>query len=477
MLFPRRTYVVLICALLLLFASTLVHRVSHFDDAWCTEQSYWLLKDGVVRSELFRGYNRWHEQLYVFHKAFVYLQAGILYFTGPTVWGARATPLLFTAVGWLLLLFYFRRNLEGQLLATLLYVGCGTLWLFGVDNRPETMVAAFGFTSFLLLQQTNRSFLLLVLAGVAAGIAALAHLNGLVYIAAGAGWLLLAQRNWRAALVFGVAGGCTAGLYLLDALLNGQLELLLYQFTHDHVTQNNQHWDTKLRLMAQYHRLFFHSEGEGPLTALVIVVALVLSWRRSGRVLLTPTAQYTLLLVGTFWVLTKSNTAYYFLLFVPFFVVLVAEWVLTIPLTAARRAVLFSLLLCYPLGSALRGYYLLKENAMHPNTLAKNAHLARYMPQRGAKVIAPIDFFFGQMPNYRVRGLTYYALLNANEYQGQLALNDFFALAEQDTVRYIVSDLRVRNQVYHIPADAPSHIGSYHKIFQNQWHSVFERRP
>ncbi|UOG76900.1 glycosyltransferase family 39 protein [Hymenobacter tibetensis] len=476
-LFPRKVYYGAVVLLLLLLASTLYHRISHFDDAWCTEQSYWLLKDGIVRSELFRGYNYWHERLYVFHKAFVYVQALLLSGVGFSVWGARTTPMLFTAVGLGLLLLYFRRKPEHQWLAATLYIGCGCLWIFGVDNRPDSMVAAFGFASYMLLRRPDASFLRLLLAGVLAGIAGLTHLNGIIYVAAGTFWLL-AHRGWLRAGWFGLVGTLTVSTYLLDAALDNQIDRLVYQFTHDHVTQSNLHWWSKLAVMADYHRLFMHSEGETFLTVLFLVVVVVLWRHRPSLKLLTPSMQYLLLLLGLFWLLTKSNNVYYFLLFVPFLIATLVELTLAAAplLTQPQRLVVVVAFCAYPLGGLIRAFYLVRENQTYPNTLVENARLAAYMPQQGAKIIAPIDFFFGQMNNYRVRGLTYYALLNANEYAGQLPLDTFFALATQDSVRYIVTDQRTWNQAYQVPADAPSQIGPYQRVFQDKWHSVYVRR-
>ncbi|HLK96989.1 MAG TPA: hypothetical protein VK364_04410, partial [Hymenobacter sp.] len=127
----------------------------------------------------------------------------------------------------------------------------------------------------------------------------------------------------------------------------------------------------------------------------------------------------------------------------------------------------------YPMGSVLRAYYLIRENQTYPNVAVENARLAAYMPHQGTKIIAPIDFFFGQMDNYRIRSLTYYSLLNSTQYQDQLTVPEFFAMAAQDSVMYIVSDHRTWNQAYHIPPNAPARIGAYQRVFQDQWHSIY----
>lgn len=476
LLLPHRAYYLAIAGLAFLFGSTLPHRIEHFDDAWCAEQAYWLLKEGHVRSELFRGLNFWEDRLYVFHKAFVYAQAPVLWAFNFSVVGAKTTPLLFAGAGLGLLLRYFRGRGEAQALAAALYLGCGTLVLFGFDNRPETMVMAFGFASYLVLSRERLPAGRLVLAGALAGLAALAHLNGLVYVAAGALWLLW-QRGWRPAAIFGVAGGLTTGLYLLDALLDGRLDRLVYQFVQDPVTAANQHLAAKLAVMADYHQTFFHSEGETFLTALLLLGLLVLARRRATRPALSPALRYLLLLLGLFWLLTKSDTAYYYLLFVPFFVVVFVEAVLAAAprLAPWQRTAVLGLLALYPVGAGLRAYNLLRENRTYPDTEAENARLAAFMLVRGAKVIAPIDFFFGQIANYRIHSLSYYYFVEVRQYHGQLPLPTFFDLAARDTVRYVVTDQRHVNEVYYVPADAPVRVGPYRRVFQDAWHSVYVR--
>ncbi|UOR04060.1 hypothetical protein MUN82_14030 [Hymenobacter aerilatus] len=476
MLLPRTTYYVILCALLLLFATTLWHRISHFDDAWSTELSYQLLKDGFVRSSLFGNYQQWDEHLYMYHKAFVYVQAGILYFIGFDIWAARATTLLFTGSCLLLLLVYFRPRKEQQLLAALLYVGCGSLWLFGVDSRPETMVATFGFASFLLLQKGILSPRRLLLAGALAGFAALTHLNGLIYIGAGTFWLL-PRSGWRGVILFSAAGSLVAGLFLADALIDDQLPLLLYQFTHYPVNQNNHDVLLKLHTMARYDRIFFHSEGEAPLTVLLIMVILITSWGRPIQKMFTPAARYLVWLLVVFWLLTKSHNAYYYILFVPFFIVIITEAVSTVELPKLRRYAIAALIALYPLGSATRAYNLLRENYTYPPVATENARLASRMPQKNTKIIAPMSFFFGQMDNYHIKSLTYYSFIDQDYYNKQLTTKQFFDLAARDTVRYIISDFRKSNKINYIKPDTPTRVGPYRRVYKDQWHSVYAWQP
>ena len=480
-LFPAWYYYLAAALLLAAFASTLHGRIVHFDDAWMAEQSYWLLRDGHVRSEFFRGLNRAEDYQFITHKLFVYFQAGLMALFGNGVYVAKSTALIFWAVGLILLLRYFRRAaVEARWLAAVLYLGCGSLMLFGFDGRPETMAMSFGLASFLLLRQPDARAGRLLLAGVAGGAAALTTLNGLVFLGAGGLWLLR-QRGWSAAVLFGIAGGLTASLYALDSVLAGEFPLFLYQFGHFPEMQSNMHWWAKLDVMSSYHHLFLHSEGETFLTLLALATV-ALTWRRPTHVADSrqprPAALYLLLLLGVFWLLTKSDSSFYFVMFAPFLIIVVVERLLDglawLPPQRARWLRL--LVLLYPLGAGLRMYYLLRENQTYIRPEVENARLARHMPRHGARIIAPLDFFFGQAGNYQMHSLTYYAYLNASDYNNQLPLADFFVLAARDSVEYIVTDHRRRNHVYLVPDTAAAHIGNYQRVYKNQWHSVYVRQ-
>ena len=63
-LFPIRVYQSILLLILSSLAVTFFHRAEYFDEAWFAEQSFWLIRDGKVRSELFHGYNEWENDYY-----------------------------------------------------------------------------------------------------------------------------------------------------------------------------------------------------------------------------------------------------------------------------------------------------------------------------------------------------------------------------------------------------------------------------
>lgn len=476
-LLPPKVYYVAVSLLVLLIISTFPGRVLHFDDAWNAEQAYWLWQDGYVHSNFFGGAfaapQAPGEQLFLYHKAFIYAQAPVAGLLGFGVYAVKATALLFALLTLGLLLSYFSRaTAEARWLAAFLFLGCGTVLEYCFVNRAETMVMAGGLASFMLLRASRPRP---ALAGAVAGLAALAHLNGTVYLVAGALWLLWQRAGWPSLLRFAAAGTAVCSLYLLDALMAGQLPRLLAQFTQAPINQGNLHGAQKLRIMLDYPQIFLHSESQICLT-LLLVAALLLArpTRRSGQ---NAALKYLLLLLLGFWVLTARPAAYYFLLFVPFIVIVVVELSLAAAPQWRRptRLAWVVLLLLYPAGSVVRAAYLWAARPPEP-VAARNARLAAYMPRHGSRAVVPLDFFFEQARHYQARSLTYYALLNDAQYGGQLPLRQFFQMLAQDSVQYLVTD-HTRNQAFHVPADAPPRIGQYRRVYQTPQNSVYVRQP
>ncbi|AUD01862.1 ArnT family glycosyltransferase [Spirosoma pollinicola] len=471
-LFSSRTYSSSLFLLIVFLFITFISRAEYFDEAWFAEQSFWFLRDGQVRSELFRGYNGWETGLYVFHKLFVYAGALTMYFTGFSVASSKLVSIFFGLLAGYLVWQYSRKaSREQQWLSVLLYFGCGTLIRYISVNRPETMCMALGLASYLVLDTQDSTKPKPILAGILAGLSALTHLNGLIYLVTGAGWLVL-RIGWRPAFLFSIAGGLTVSLYGLDAWLDGNLAVLAKQFLGDPATQQNLHLSDKLSVLADYHQIFFYGQNETALTVLVLLCGIAF---RRYITLTQPVFLYTLLLIISFWLLTKSITDIYFLLIMPWFAILIAFWLTTyLPRQPAwQRKAAQVLLVLYCLVSVVQFVNVINENREALNTEAHNALLASYMPEKHTPVIAPIEFFFGQMDNYKILGMTYFHLLEREK--GAIPLNTFFKRAEQANVTYIISDHRL-NASYDIPVNAPAQIGVYRRVFQDSWNTVYARQ-
>lgn len=472
MIIPRRQLTVFLFILITLTSLTYFHRTAHFDDAWFAEQSYWLVQNGWVRSELFRGYNNWEDRIYVFHKLFIYAGALLMGATNFDLpFSKLLTPLFSCLTGWLIWYYNRRESIEQRLLAVVLYLGCGTIIRYFFINRPEIMCMSLGFASYVFMERSVGHRPKLIVAGIFAGLAALTHLNGILYLMAGFSWLLL-RINWRSAIWFGIAGGLTLSLYGLDALLDSNIDTMVMQFLNDPATQSSLKLTDKLSVMLNYHQLFFHSHGEVPLTVLTLLC--LLTFRRHLQ-FTHPVFLYLLLLVGLFWLLSKSNFDFYYILFVPWLALLTAYCSTTFLPQVSRRyqSVAKWLLTGYLIASLFSVGKVMQENYTEIYIPPYNAQLAQHMPRHNTKIIAPISFFWGQYSNYQIHGLTYYSLIERRN--GQIPLLTFFTMADRDNVEYIVSD-GFKNESYEIPQKAPERIGRFRRIFQDQFTSIYARQ-
>lgn len=132
-------------------------------------------------------------------------------------------------------------------------------------------------------------------------------------------------------------------------------------------------------VMVNYHQLFFHSHGEVPLSTLAILC--LLTFRRSIQ-FLQPVVLYLALLLITFWLLTKSNFDFYYILFVPWPVILTTTCLtIYLPERAVwQQRVGQGLMVGYLAFSFLSISRVLIENNAHPYVQSYNASLARHMP-------------------------------------------------------------------------------------------------
>ncbi|GAB3256857.1 hypothetical protein GCM10027347_18930 [Larkinella harenae] len=307
---------------------TYYHRNPTGDDAWFAEQSYWLQKTGIIRSNFFKGVLGWDTHLLVSHKLFLLVGAGLIKLFGPQLPVVQLVGFVsfcFLVGG---LIYYLKQqhddSFSWSLLAVLILLFSNRLLIkMSFENRPEIMLAALGFGSFLALNARTQTVSKAALAGFLAGSALLAHLNGVIYLLAGFGTLLYIRQH-KTAVIFALTGSFTALLYFADVIQTEHgFETWYYQFRHDPATQNAFGWSSKLMVMLTFPRMFFYSPEEIALSLLV----LFLLWNQRALIKNLPTRLkvYSLFLVLSFWIITKKNSGLYCVLFMPFMIALAYE--------------------------------------------------------------------------------------------------------------------------------------------------------
>ncbi len=167
-----------------------------------------------------------------------------------------------------------------------------------------------------------------------------------------------------------------------------------FQFRNDPATQNAFGLYAKMLVMLTYPKLFF-SPPEN--TALSLLLAFMF-WTQQRFIKDLPKLLkiYSLILIIAFWLITKRNTGYYLILFMPFMLVLIYELYKAKPFdTIGLRVVLFVYFLIGLFGT----FQLINKNL---NT--------EYLPVAYKKLeksisptqlgLVPLTFFFNEYEHY-----------------------------------------------------------------------------
>ncbi|MCF0055820.1 hypothetical protein [Dyadobacter sp. CY356] len=375
------------------------HRYASGDDAWFAEQSYWLHKEGVIRSEFFRGLLGWEKQLLVSHKLFLIFGAGMIHLFGYELPVLQYVSIIFFAILVGEIIFYIRREEKTinswYLPAILILVFSNRILVkMSFENRPEIMLAALGFGSFLFISKNKPHHLQSLAAGMLAGMAVLTHLNGVIYFIAGAG-MLFYLKQYKNALTFSIAGGLISLLYFVDIIQAADgFKTWHYQFIHDPATQNAMGLASKLMVMVTYPVLFFHSPEQVALS--LLLTFLLWNQRLFLKQLPVPLRIYSIILLLVFWLITKKNSGVYLTLFLPFMLVLTYELYKIKPFKTIALKVILGVYFIIGIYGTIQIIY---KNLTLEYLPVSYQRLQKDIPdhQRG---FVPLTFFFNEMDNY-----------------------------------------------------------------------------
>ncbi|SOD95530.1 hypothetical protein [Spirosoma fluviale] len=399
MLFTPRFLVTILSVLFFLFLLTLWHRTPTGDDAWFAEQSYWLQKDGLIRSEFFRGTLGWENQLLVSHKLFLLFGAGLIKLFGfglPTVQFVGLIPFVIILVE---ITAYIRQKnklnpLYFIFLVLILIFSNRLLIRLSFENRPELMLAALGFGSFLCLKPGSHPLRSAALAGLLAGLAMLCHLNGVIYLIAGAGTYLYTRR-FKEAVLFSIVGGLTLSGYFIDIVqAKDGFSIWYYQFRHDPATQTAFGWHSKLVVMLTFPKMFFESPEQAALSGLLVFML----WHQRRFIHQLPRLikVYPIILLISFWIITKHGSGSYMPLFMPFMLVILYELYYSNPFMSwGLRSVLAAYFIIGLYGTV----EIIYRNYALGSLPVAYQKLRPYIPGNATGLV-PLTFFFDEYDQY-----------------------------------------------------------------------------
>jgi hypothetical protein len=395
----RQHAILLIVFLIVATIASYINRTPTGDDAWFAEQSFWMLEDGVIRSEFFRGLNGWDEELLVSHKLFLWFGAALMFLFGydfPVVLFTGFIPFL-ALIG--LLLFYLTDRKDERTsttILTLLFLLFANRLLvkMSFQNRPEMLLAALGFAAFLLLFTGRQTAVKVMLGGMLSGLAFVAHMNGVIYLIAG--FLTLALlKQYKHVFFFSVAGFTSSLLYLIDIIDRPDgFNKWLFQFTNDPAAAHGLQTGKKLMQLLTYPRLFFYSPEQIALSVLFVYVL----WHQRQFLRSLPVAlkTYTICLFLSFWLITKSNSGMYMVLFIPFILAILYEAYARKPfLTRGLQVCLAGYLAIGVFGMG----QLIQKNWQFRDLPESYEALRKHLPEEGTGLV-PLTFFFNEYEEY-----------------------------------------------------------------------------
>ncbi|KAA0989992.1 hypothetical protein [Dyadobacter aurulentus] len=468
---PKKQLTVVLALFVALALTTYFYRYPTGDDAWLGEQAFWLEKGGIIRSEFFRGLVGCEKQIFVCHKLFVVFGAMMIRLFGYELPVLQFVGLIFFVLLICELIYYVGKR-EGSfnstyILALLILVFSNRLLIkMSFENRPEMMVAALGFGSFLCILRQKVTFGQAAAAGFLAGLAFLCHMNGVIFLIAGF-ITLIYLKSYKTAVCFAITGTLTSLTYFTDVLSkkNG-FDLWLAQFAGDPQTVAALTGTAKLIQVLTYPVLFFKSPEQIALSLLLIF----LLWSQRGLLKNLPVKPrvYALVLFLSFWTITKANVGLYMLIFIPFMLVLVYELYKLRPF----QNVAFRLVIA--------AYFIIGAFGMC-QIIYTNFNM-EYLPVSYEKLrpriddsdtgFVPLTFFFDEYEEY-ARLLTHenYELQSGKK---NMTTHHMASWARKNNVGFILMDYAFRPESYY-PKAGTKKIPFYKLTYFNGRFAIYER--
>ncbi|GAB3228451.1 hypothetical protein GCM10027346_13010 [Hymenobacter seoulensis] len=475
-------------ALVLLLAST-YQRVINLDESWIGEQAYWAAKEGVVRSELFRGFIQAEIRQLVYHKLFVWQGAGMVRLLGWSVLSLRLLSVLYLMLFGVLSYRYLQTlGLRNPRTATFLFFSLllinALVVEFSFMFRPELMLMSLGFASWVCLEQARppeRRLLYCIGAGALAGLAALTHLNGLIFVVAGGG-VLLWRRNLAALVGFGLPVLVCVGLYFLEVVVTDSWAAFCQQLQPAMKQEGTTLWGYVERLLQEHKRLF-HSSKEASLSVFALLAGYVLFRLRATFPAgwLTEVVGYTVLLIAALACIGQNRNSFYTVLYIPFLVLLITLAFDRLSVVEGNRplsAVMGGLYGLYVVLNCGNIFYLIN---LHQDTVRQNRLLAQHLaPYQGKRVVAPLSFVFNEIGRFQIQGTFCYHLLATNGFAGTSAQSPlwfFNRAAEFQRQVLLLDDESLKVLQLPRPAVAGQQFGQYRFSHQFQRFYIYEALP
>ena len=412
---------------ILLFIYSLIHRIPDVDDAWVGEFAYFQSKLGYAKSELMRGVTL-QEIRHICHHKFLTIQGGwFVSLFGWSLYTLKSVSLVYLTI-FLGSFYYYAKNKQLSsttiLLFTSLLLSNALIFEFSFIYRPEILVMAIGFLSFIFLEKSLEdekiNYRNIIFSGLFAGLAVATHLNGIVFPVAG--FLLLAiNKKYIPALLFGVFTLPTIAIYFYD--FRSFADFAFWSFQMNNSPSIERMPDTPLLLKFVYnilseHKRFFHSPIELSFSVLlIVVVGIGFKNLKKYKSLMI----YSIILIVTLALFSVHKSSKYSIIYFPYLMLLVTYGIQNI--YNEKSAKLFStnkfksklvplfctlLLLFYFTANSFFNVKLCLDK-FYPKQNSDVASKYIHENSKDLRIVAPMTFIFNEIDSFKsIQGEMYY---------------------------------------------------------------------
>lgn len=290
---------------------------------------------------------------------------------------------------------------------------------FAKVARPEMLVTMLGFLSFYLLKKylSTGKYWLICLAGFAAGLAMLAHLNGVIFVASGfiflffplngneplefswKGFLrrILDRRKIFASLLFLAAAIVAFSPYLLDVLWH--FDIFKIQMFSPLVIPKTSFTLLKplINLSREHQRLFRRPEIIIP--SVLFFFHLITNRKKIFNSEVRDLTIYTLLLMVFLGLVVEEKTIKYSTYLIPFWGILISQSIATMD---TKRKVMVSLNTIFLILLFTAGLYWQGKSVFEKEEYSQfNKSIADKIPQNST-CVAPMNFIFNEIEHYKI---------------------------------------------------------------------------
>lgn len=454
---------------LALLAVSIPHQRMHGDEAWLGEQAYLLAHDGIIRSDMFRGYAMQEQHILITHKLFIVFGAVATAFCGWGITPLRALSLLSGLIAFLLVAHELRRHDSESpqiswRIGILALLAMPLFFKFTNLYRPEVMLAAFGLASYVLLSRhlSTKKTVPLLASAIVAGLAVLVHINGVMYVIAGVIVLIL-HRRFRDAGIFAAIGIAISLLYFVDVL--GQWDLLHFQLLHvPSLTTEDFRWDAPFcRLVNEHKRLF--RKPEIIFSTVLFVTSFAYAWARQPHLRRSILA-YCVTIVLVLGAVGQAKTTPYAIALFPFFAIVIARatthwwssharvprWVTVIAI------VVWTAFLIHSAAADSLIAFTGKENVAQ-----RNQQIAGLIP-KGSRVLAPMEFVFNEIGQYDIRAMMAAELLTHGKSDEPLTRGQLLSVTDRWHIDAIILDRKHRDQLHLQDSSVGYELGDFRAV-------------